>query len=66
MNWQTPVALGVVALTVAIVLWRRLRPRKFNFHRDTGCGCSAPGVRPPNVVVEGRRGERPKVTVKSA
>ncbi len=66
MNWQTPAALGVVALTAAILLWRRFRPRKFSFHRDTGCGCSSPGVRPPTVVVAGKRGERPTVTVKSA
>jgi hypothetical protein len=65
MNWQTPAALGIVALTAAIWLWRRLRSRRFDFHRDTGCGCSAPGVRPPNVLITGKRGERPQVTVKS-
>lgn len=65
MNWQTPAALALVALTAGLLLWRWLRPRKFDFHKDTGCGCSAPGVRPPNVVVSGRRGEAPRVTVKS-
>jgi hypothetical protein len=66
MDWQTPVALGIVALTAAVFLWRRFRPRKFDFHKETNCGCSSPsGPSPPSIVISGRRGEHPTVTVKS-
>ena len=66
MDWQQPMALGVVALTAGVFLWRRFRPRKFQFHRDTGCGCASPsGPPPPSVTVRGRRGERPQVIVKA-
>jgi len=67
MNWQTPIALAVVALTAAIFAWRRFRPRRFSFAKDTPCGCVSPkgGVRPPGYVIEGKRGELPRVTLKS-
>jgi hypothetical protein len=64
-DWQQPVALAIVALTAGTFLWRRFRPRKFSFAKDTPCGCSAvSGARPPGLVVHGRRGERPQVVVK--
>lgn len=62
MDWQQPVALGVVAATAAIFLWRRFKPRRFSFERDTACGCSAPpGQTPPGLVIQGRRGEQATV-----
>lgn len=67
MNWQTPVALALVAVTAAAFLWRRFRPRRFSLARDTHCGCgsSPTGARPPGFRVEGRRGERPRITLTS-
>jgi len=65
MDWQQAAALGVVALTLGLIAWRRFRPHRFNFHRDTGCGCSS-ATNPPGLVVHGRRGEKPKITVKSS
>lgn len=63
MDWQQPAALLVVAATAGVFLWRRLRPRKFQFHRDAGCGC-ATAANAPGLVVQGRRGEAPQVTLK--
>lgn len=67
MNWQTPVALVLVAATAAAFLWRRFRPKRFSLGRDTHCGCgsSPTGARPPGFRVEGRRGERPRITLTS-
>ena len=65
MDWQQPVALGLVSLTAGIFLWRRFRPRRFSFSKGTHCGCaSTPGSPPPGLVVRGRRGERPQVILK--
>lgn len=64
MDWQQPVALGVVVVTAGLIVWRWVRPRPWDFHRETGCGCgSSSGSKPPSVLVTGRRGERPRVTV---
>lgn len=71
MDWQTPAALGIVAVTTAIFLWRgglrrwlgRSRP---DFRKATGCGCTGHGAPPPpSLIISGRRGERPTVTLKS-
>jgi hypothetical protein len=66
MNWQTPVALGIVALVVVAFLWHRFRPRRFSLTRDTACGCASRpgGAKPPGYIVHGRRGEPQKVTLK--
>jgi hypothetical protein len=65
-DWQQPVALGIVALTAGVFLWRRFRPRRFLFARDTACGCAGTGtgVKPPGLVISGRRGERPRCELK--
>ncbi|MFO1461534.1 MAG: hypothetical protein U1G08_19290 [Verrucomicrobiota bacterium] len=64
MDWQQPAALAVVIATAGWLAWRRMRPRRFDFHRETGCGCgSTGGPKPPTVCVTGRRGERPRVIV---
>lgn len=64
--WQTPVALGIVAVTAALFAWRRLRPRRFSLGRDTACGCSGGtgGGRPPGLRVCGRKGEPPRVELR--
>lgn len=65
MNWQTPVALVLVALTALAFLWRRFRPRRFSFHKSIPCGCtSATPPRSGGLVVSGRRGEAPRITLK--
>jgi hypothetical protein len=67
MDWQEATALVIVAVTAAIFVWRRLRPRKFDLRRDSPCGCSShshSGERPPTVVFHARKGERPQFTVR--
>ena len=65
MDWQQWVALAIVGITAAALLWSRFRPRKFSFVRDTHCGCAA-GQEPPRhtVVYRARKGERPEITFK--
>jgi hypothetical protein len=66
-NWQEVVALSIVALTAALLLWKKLARRPFVFHRDTGCGCcsmkSNTGTK-SSIVLQGRKGEVPRITVK--
>lgn len=66
MDWQQITALAIVAVTAALFAGSRLRRRKFNFQRDTHCGCASPardGTK-QSIVFHARRGERPVVTVK--
>jgi len=65
MNWQTPAALAVVALTAAAFAWLRLRPRRLTFSKDSPCGCgTSRSNRPEGIVISGRRGETPRITFK--
>jgi len=67
-NWQTVVALTIVALAAAGLLWPLLRRRrKFNFERDTHCGCSAPNhsASGSSIIFHARKGERPQIIVKN-
>ncbi len=62
-DWQQSVALAIVGLTVAIMLWSRLRPRKPSLSREGHCSCCA-GADPPSrtsIVFHAKKGERPKV-----
>jgi hypothetical protein len=65
MDWQRLVALTIVGITAALLLWRRFGPRKFSFERATHCGCGA-GQRmaQPTIVLRARKGERPQMIVK--
>ena len=65
-NWQTIVSLIIVALAATGLLWGRFRRRKFDFHRDTHCGCSSPSDSSTHqsIVFHARKGERPQVIVK--
>ena len=66
-NLQTAIALMIVAIAAAGLLWGLLRRRKFSFERDSLCGCSA-ASRSPNegsIIFHARKGERPSVTVKA-
>jgi hypothetical protein len=66
-NWQTAVALTIVALAAAGLLWPRRRRRKFCFERDTHCGCSTPdhSAKDSSIVFHARKGERPRIIVKN-
>lgn len=64
MDWQQPLALGVVALTAAAFVFRAFRHRRNRFAKAVPCGCiptrpgSLQGIR-----IEGRRGEQPRISV---
>lgn len=64
MEWQQIAALGVVGVTVALMAWRLLRPRRLDFRKSTGCGCRST-TNPVGLVVTGRRGERPQIVLKT-
>jgi hypothetical protein len=67
MDWQQPLALGIVAATAATLLWRQLRPRRNTFEKAFPCGCAGTGARPTTgLKVQGRRGERARVTLVEA
>jgi hypothetical protein len=44
----------------------KFRRRKFNFHRDTHCGCAPPSqsTTHQSIIFHARKGERPQVIVK--
>jgi hypothetical protein len=68
MDWQQLVALLIVATAAALLVWGRVRRRKFQFGRAAGahCGCSTPGgaASQSSIVFHARKGERPRVLVK--
>jgi hypothetical protein len=66
-NWQTAAALVIVALAATGLLWGLLRRRKFNFPRDTHCGCSTPkrSATESSIIFHARKGERPQIIVKN-
>ena len=66
MDWQQPMALGIVAVTVALFLRSRFHRRKFDFERDTHCGCSASGASGSknSIVFRRRKGGQPEIIVK--
>jgi hypothetical protein len=66
-NWQTLVALLIVALAAAGLLWGLLRRRKFRYRRDGPCGCALParGETGSSIVFHARKGARPQIIVKN-
>jgi len=66
MDWQQAVSLSVVGAVLAVFAWKMFRPRKFDFKRDTHCGCSAPDgpADKSSILFHARKGERPEVIVK--
>lgn len=66
-NLQTLVALMIVAIAAAGLLWGMLRRRKFSFERDMPCGCSLPGrsVNNSSIVFHARKGQRARIIVKA-
>lgn len=65
MDWQQFAALAVVGVTAGLFAWSRLRPRKFDFHRDSGCGCGGASGPNPSFTLSCRKGESPRITYKS-
>lgn len=65
-HWQTVVSLVIVASAAIGLLWAKFRKRKFDFHRDTHCGCATPdrSSTHQSIVFRARKGERPQVIVK--
>jgi hypothetical protein len=66
MDWQQLAALSIVATAAALLVWGRVRRRRFRFGRDTHCGCSSPAATAPqsSIVFHARKGEQPRVLVK--
>jgi hypothetical protein len=66
MDWQEITALAITAVTLALFAWARLRRRKFDFRRDTHCGCaSSTSAGNGSIVFHARKGERPQVIVRA-
>jgi ABC-type nickel/cobalt efflux system permease component RcnA len=67
MNWQQLVSLTIVGIAAALLLWSRIRRRKFSFERATHCGCSGSGHEAgsqPSVIYRARKGERPQIVIR--
>jgi hypothetical protein len=67
MDWQQPVALVIVAAAAFGLAWRKLRPRKFSFEKDTHCGCSSPAdaSNKSSIIFHARKGARSSITIKN-
>jgi hypothetical protein len=66
MDWQQVSALVIVATTAGLFVWSRFRRRKFDFKRDTHCGCGegGNGGTQGSIVFHARKGEKPQIIVK--
>jgi hypothetical protein len=67
MDWQQLVSLAIVGSAAALLIWSKIRPRKFSFAKDTCCGCAANqqrAVPQHSVIFHARKGERPEVRVR--
>src|SRR5262245_1639986 len=63
MDWQERVALGLVAVTAALFIWQRLRPKRFRRKPSSACGCPAATGHAPSVTYHARRGQPARITV---
>jgi len=64
MDWQQLVSLLIVATAAGLMAASRWRRRRFQFERDTHCGCASTGSPRTSVVFHARKGERPEILVK--
>ena len=66
MDWQEIMAFAIVAATVALLFWSKVRRRKSKLGNGTPCPhCAAGSARPTSTVVfSARKGERPTMTLK--
>lgn len=65
MDWQETTALAITAATIALFAWSRCRRRKFDFRRDTHCGCVSPSAGSGSIVFRARKGEQPQVIMRA-
>ena len=65
-DWQQPIALLIVAVAAALLLWRQFRPRRpLEGKRGAGC-CAATGSSPQgSIVFRARKGERRQIIVRN-
>ena len=66
MDWQQIVSLLIVATTVVLLIRSRLQRRRFQFGRDTHCGCSSPSgtASRSSIVFMARKGEPTRIVMK--
>ncbi len=66
MDWQDFTALSIVAATVVLFAWNKFRRKKFDFKRDTHCGCASPEGSSPrsSIIFHARKGERGQIIMK--
>jgi len=66
MDWQQAASLLIVAGAATLLAWGRLRRRRFNFARDSHCGCAGGGPGGPSgsIVYHARKGGRTQVIVR--
>jgi hypothetical protein len=66
MDWQQVASLLIVAAAAVPTRGATLRRRRFQFGRDTHCGCTSPAQHAPksSIVFHARKGEKPTVHVK--
>lgn len=66
MDWQQLVSLVIVASTVVLLVWSKVRQRKFSFARAAHCGCGgAPQSAPQgSIVFRARKGQRAEMRVR--
>ncbi|MBI3416921.1 MAG: hypothetical protein HY043_16645 [Verrucomicrobia bacterium] len=67
MDWQQIASLLIVGVTAGLFIWSRRRQRKFDFQRDTHCGCDSPAEHNPksSIIFRARRGQRPEIEIKT-
>jgi hypothetical protein len=66
MDWQQVASLSVVAAAAGLLVWSKLRRRRFSFERHGPCGCAAASQTgsQSSIVLHARKGQRPEVRVK--
>jgi hypothetical protein len=66
MGWQQLLSLVIVAMAAVLLLASRFRRRKFNWQRDTHCGCAGNASIPPqnSIIFRARKGSPPEITIK--
>jgi hypothetical protein len=66
MDWQQIVSLLIVATAAALMIRSRLQRRRFQFGRDTHCGCGSPSAtrQPSSILFQARKGEPTRIIMK--
>jgi len=65
-DWQEITAFAIVALAFGGLVWRMRRKHPLGGASRTCCGCAAGGSRRNSpVLLQGRKGERARITIQS-